>query len=181
MRKQNMQPGSTAMLVLSAILVASCAEVEAEIPEAEVIQKGVSFHGMGRAEGWDGEVAATQTFALSSDNLSWIKDLNSRIYLTQVDLSPASGVQDLSFIHYARAIMAGDHKSAPIELVSYVRPDHARDITVLEAKSSSPVDISEVWAADKIFVTISLAGQLPERSWSVDVTLHLSGKMSYKL
>ena len=138
MRKANMQSGLTAMLALSAVLVASCAEVEAEIPEAQVTQKGVSFHGMGRGDGWDGEVAATQTFALSSANLSWVKDLNSKIYLTQIDLRPASGVKDLSFIHYARAVMAGDHKTMPVELVNYVRPDHQDETPVLEAKSPSP-------------------------------------------
>ena len=181
MRKANRQFGSTAILALSAALIASCAEVEAEVPEAQVTQKGVSFHGMGRGDGWNGEVAATQTFTLSSANLSWVKDLNSKIYLTQIDLRPASGVEDLSFIHYARAVMAGDHKTMPVELVNYVRPDHQDEIPVLEAKSPHPVDISQAWAADKVLVTVTVAGRLPERPWSVDVTLYLSGKMSYKL
>lgn len=181
MRKANMQSGLTAMVALSAVLFASCAEVEAEVPEAQVTQKGVSFHGVGGGGGWDGEIAATRTFTLSSDNLSWVKDLNSKIYLTQIDLRAASGTKDLSFIHYAHAVMAGDHQTPPVEIASYVRPDHQEEIPVLTAKTPYPVDISRVWEADKVLVTITVAGRLPERGWSVDVTLYLSGKMSYKL
>lgn len=182
MHKTNMQAGSTAMLALAAVLVASCAEVEAEVPEAQVTQQNVSFRGIGGDRGgWDDEVAVTQTFALSADNLSWVKDLNTKIYLNQIDLRATKGTEDLSFIHYAHVVMAGGHKSKPVELVSYVRPEHQGEIPVLSAKSPYPVDISEAWSADKILVTITVAGRLPERSWSVDVTLYLSGKLSYKL
>jgi len=181
MRKANMQNGLCAMTALFAVLTASCAEVEAEVPEAQVTQKNVSFHGIDGWGGWDGEVSATRTFALSADNLSWVKDLNSKVYLTQIDLRAVGGTKDLSFIHYAHAVMAGDHKTAPVEIASYVRPDDHKEIPVLSAKTPYPVDISRVWEADKVLVTISVAGRLPERGWSVDVTLYLSGKMSYKL
>jgi hypothetical protein len=52
---------------------------------------------------------------------------------------------------------------------------------VLSAKTPYPIDISHVWSAKRLLVTVSLAGQLPDRGWSVDITLHLSGKISYKL
>jgi len=179
-RKANTQAGLTATLALAAALVASCAEVEAEVAEAQVTQKGVSFHGTGWS-GWNDEVAATQTFALSSENLSWVKDLNSKIFLTQIDLQAASGTKDLSFIHYAHVTMTGDRKTMPLDVAEYVRPENQGETPVVTAKMPNPVDISMVWTADKVFVTITLAGRLPERAWSVDVTLYLSGKMSYKL
>ena len=173
------------LLVAMAIgaVAASCAQVEADVPEAKVTQKGVSFHGAGwGGGGWSGEVSTTQSFTLDSDNLSWVKDLNSKIYLTQIDLTANSGTQDLSFIHYAHVTMSdGDRKAMPVELVDYVRPDHQAPTAVLIAKTAYPVDVSKLWTVKKLVVTVTVAGDLPEKSWSVDVTLHLSGQISYKL
>lgn len=172
-------------LACATVAGASCAQVEADVPEAQITKKGVSFHGTG----WGGgggrhdEVSATQTFTLSSENLSWVKDLNSKIYVTEIDLSAVSGVTDLNFIHYAHVSIADadSRKSAPITIVDYARPDNMAPSTMLVAKAPYPVDISTVWTAKKILVTISLAGDLPDKSWSVDVILHLAGKISYKL
>jgi hypothetical protein len=180
MRKMTNQTAWMATLLLLAG-AAGCAEVEAEVPEAQVTQKGVSFRG----GGWGGhrdEVSATQTFELSATNLSWVKDLNSKVYLTQIDFRAASGVQDLGFIHFAHVSMSdGERRSKPVELVNYVRPDGQPATATIAAKTPYPVDISKVWTADKLLVTVSVAGDLPDKSWSVDVTLHLSGSISYKL
>jgi hypothetical protein len=169
-------------LTLALVMGASCAQVEADVPEAQITKKGVSFHGTG----WGGhhdEVSATQSFTLSSENLSWVKDLNSKIYVTEIDLEAVSGVQDLSFIHYAHVSIAdADSKfSMPVTIVDYVRPDNMASSATLTAKTPYPIDISKVWTAKKILVTVSLAGDLPEKSWSVDVIIHLSGKIAYKL
>lgn len=164
-----------------AVAAVSCAQVEADVPEAQVTQKGVAFYGVGKGD-WHGEVSATQSFTLSSDNLSWVKDLNSKIYLTQIDLRATGSVQDLSFIHYAHITMSDADKMAmPVELADYVRPDNQAATSLLTAKTPSPIDISKIWTAEKLLVTVTLAGDLPDKSWSVDVILHLSGKISYKL
>jgi len=172
-------------MVCATAASASCAQVEADIPEAQVTQKGVSFHGTGwgGGGGWHDEVSATQSFTLSSENLSWVKDLNTKIYVTEIDLNAVRGVKDLNFIHYAHVSIADadSRKSMPITIVDYVRPDNMEPSTKLVAKAPYPVDISKVWTAKKILVTISLAGNLPDKSWSVDVILHLAGKISYKL
>jgi len=169
---------ATMLLVAAA---AGCAQVEAEVPEAQVTQKGVSFRGGGRG-GYHDEVAATQTFELSSTNLSWVKDLNSKVYLTQIDFKAVKGTEDLSFIHFAHVVMSdGERRSMPVELVNYVRPDGQTATATITAKTPYPVDISKVWTAKRVLVTVSVAGELPDNSWSVDVTLHLSGSISYKL
>jgi hypothetical protein len=171
----------TAVLAMAATFVASCAQVEADVPEAQVTQKGVAFHGTGWSGSHD-DVSATQTFTLSSENLSWVKDLNSKVYLTEIELRATGGTQDLSFIHYAHVTISdGDHKGMAIDVVDYAAPEHQAATPVLTAKTPYPIDISKVWTADRVVVTVSVAGQLPDKAWSVDVTLHLSGKISYKL
>lgn len=176
----------TVIALLTATLVAltaGCAQVEAEVPSAEVTQKNLGFQGTGMAgSGWSGEVSATQTFVLSADNLDWIKELNSKVYLTQIDLAATRGVTNLDFIHFARVTMAdADGKEMPVELVNYARAPEAPSSVHLSAKTPYPIDISKLWTAKQLVVTVSVAGALPEVGWSVDVTLHLSGKISYKL
>ncbi|MBN2573451.1 MAG: hypothetical protein JXP73_02700 [Deltaproteobacteria bacterium] len=171
-----------AVLLLGVAGAAACAEVEAEVPEAQVTQKGVSFHGVGIWSGWPGEVSAMQSFTLSSTNLSWVKDLNAKVYITQIDLKAGSGVEDLSFIHHAHVTMAdAEKKWSAVPVVDYARPEKQGPTPVLSAKTPYPVDISRIWTADEVMVSIAVAGDLPKKGWSVDVVLHLSGKLSYKL
>jgi hypothetical protein len=169
------------LAVLALASAGGCAQVEAEVPAVEVTQKGVAFYGVTGAPA-AGEVSGTQSFTLSSDNLSWIKDLNSKVYLTEIDLQATSGVADLGFIHYARVTMAdADAPGTAIELVDYTQPDNYTPNPVLAAKTPYPIDLGLVWTAKRILITMTVAGVLPEQSWAVDVTLHLSGKITYKL
>jgi hypothetical protein len=168
--------------LLVVVLSAACAEVEAEIPEAQVTQKNILFQGMGDLGALVGEVSATQTFTLTSANLSWVKDLDSKIYVTQIDLKARSGIEDLGFIRYAHVSMSDfDSKWQSVEVLDYTRPEDQAPTTVLSAKTLYPIDITQVWKAKKVLVTISLAGVLPDKAWTGEVTLHLSGKISYKL
>jgi hypothetical protein len=173
-----------AFLVAAMVAAAAgCAQVEAEVPAAEVTQKNIAFQGTGMADSvWSGEVAATQTFELSSDNLAWVKELNSKVYLTQIDLMATRGASDLGFIQFARVTMSdAQGNDLPVELINYARAANAPASPQLSAKTPHPIDISKMWTAKKVLVTVSVAGTLPELGWSVDVTLHLSGKISYKL
>jgi hypothetical protein len=69
----------------------------------------------------------------------------------------------------------------PVVIVDYVRPDNMAPTSVLTAKTPYPIDVSKVWTAKKVLVTVTVAGDLPHKPWTVDVILHLSGKISYKL
>jgi hypothetical protein len=75
----------------------------------------------------------------------------------------------------------GERRSTPVEVVNYVRPDGQPATATINAKAPYSIDISRVWTAKRVLVTVSVAGDLPDRKWSVDVTLHLSGTISYKL
>jgi hypothetical protein len=44
----------------------------------------------------------------------------------------------------------------------------------------APVDITTLWSADKAVIELQMAGQLPEQDWTVDVTLKLSGRITYE-
>ena len=169
------------MLALSCATVA-CARVEAEVPEAEVTQKAVSFQAVPGGSAL-GEVSITQSFTISADDLSWAKDLNSEVYATAVEIKLLGDVKDLSFIHYARVLMsdgAADSSTAPVEVISYQRPDGMAPTDDLLVKTNYPIDVTKVWASKKITITLQLAGVLPEQAWSADITLHMGGKMSYK-
>jgi len=171
----------TLALACATLFATSCAEVEADVPEAQVTQKAVTFQGTGWSNG-HGEASTMQFFTLSSTNLAWMKDLNSKVYVTEIDLAAVAGVQDLNFIHYAHvSISDASAKVPPVEIATYMRPDNMAPTAVLKVKTAYPIDISKVWTAKKMLVGVAVAGDLPEKSWSVDVTLHLSGKISYKL
>lgn len=169
-------------LTLAAAGAASCAQVEADVPQAEVTQKAVSFKGIpgGKALG---EVSTTQSFTLSSDDLSWAKNLNSEVYAHAFEIRAVGALQDLSFIHYTRITMSdgSDGATTPaVEIVNYERPANAAASPVIDAPTSYPINVSQVWAAKKVVITMELAGVFPEETWAADVTLHMSGKISYK-
>jgi hypothetical protein len=169
-------------LTFAAAAAASCAKVEADVPQAEVTQKSVDFRGVPGSSQL-GEVSITQSFTLTSDDLSWAKDLNSEVYAYEVELKAVGPIQDLSFIHYAHITMADGTDGAttpPVEIVNYERPANAVVSPVIEAKTLFPINVSQVWAAKKVVITMVLAGIFPEVAWSADVTLHMSGKISYK-
>jgi hypothetical protein len=171
----------TLVLACAAAAAASCAKVEADVPEAEVTQKSVAFQGIPGGHAL-GEVSTTQSFTLTSDNLSWAKDLNSEVYATAVQLKAVGGVQDLSFIHYAHVTMAdaGDSTTPPVAIIDYERPDNMTPSPTITAKTLFPINVTQVWATKNILITMHLVGVFPEEAWSVDVTLQMGGKISYQ-
>ncbi len=172
-----------AMLVtFVAATAASCAQVEADIPEAKVTQKSVAFQGV-PGSSLVGEVSITQSFVVTSDDLSWAKDLNAEVYAYEVELRAMSGIQDFGFIHYARITLSDAEPTSTtpaIEVINYTRPDNYTPAPVLDVKTTQPINVTSVWAAKKIVVTMQLAGIFPEQAWTADVIFHLSGKVSYK-
>ena len=169
-------------LTFAAAAAASCVRVEADVSEAEVTQQSVDFQGIpGGSQA--GEVSTTQTFTLSADNLSWAKDLNAEVFATGAKFDAVGEVQDLSFIHYAHITMSDateDSTTPAVEIVDYERPADAKASSVLDAKTTYPIEVTKVWAAKKVVITMNLAGVFPEETWFANVTLYLSGKITYK-
>jgi hypothetical protein len=168
-------------LTFAAAAAASCAKVEADIPQAEVTQKSVNFQGIP----WQqqlGEVSITQSFTLTADDLSWAKDLNSEVYAYEVELKAVGAVQDLSFIHYAHITMsmARTSRRRRRSRSSTTNGPRTRRQPGDRRPNPVPINVTQVWAAKKVVITMVLAGIFPEEAWSADVTLHMSGKISYK-
>ena len=159
---------------------ASCAKIDAQIPDTKVTQKSVTFAGVPGGQA-GGEVSIKQTFTMNSDQLSWAKDINSDVYADEVELKAVSGVQDLSFIHFARITMSnGEDPSIPaVEVINYQRSDNFTPSPILDVMATTPVNVSSVWAAKKVVFTLYLVGIFPEQEWAADMTLHMSGNLSY--
>jgi hypothetical protein len=92
-------------------------------------------------------------------------------------------VSDLSFIRLAKITMSSgeDPSIQPIEVIDYTRPANYTPSAVLDVPTTQPINVTTVWAAKKLVFTINLTGIFPEQDWAADVTLHMSGKISYKL
>jgi hypothetical protein len=162
---------------------ASCAQVEADVPEAAVTKKAVNFQGIPGGSQL-GEVSTTQSFTLTSDDLSWAKDMNAEVYALEVKFQAVGTVTDLSFIHNARVIMsdgATDSTTPPAEIINYERTGTPMASSELSVKTSYPVDVTKLWSSKTILITMQLVGVFPEHTWNADVTLNIGGKISYKL
>jgi len=182
MRNQPTRISMILALACAAAAAASCVRVEADIPEAEVTQKAVKFQGI-PGGGQLGEVSTTQSFTLTADDLSWAKDLNSDVYAYEVEIKAVGAIQDLSFIHFAHVSIssgAEDSTAPAVEVVNYERPADAVASPTISAKTLVPINVTQVWAQKKVIITMNLIGVFPEEEWSADVTLHMSGKISYK-
>ncbi len=172
-------------LLLSLLLVAgsvACARVEADVPDMAVTHHAVSFQGIPGSH-QAGEVSVTESFTLDSSDLSWAKNLNSDVYAYEVEVKGVGDTQDLSFIHYAHISMsngAKDSTTPPVEIVDYERPADYVASPVITAPTLTPVNVSSVWKSDQVVITLVLAGIFPEQGWQADVTIHMSGKVSYK-
>jgi hypothetical protein len=184
---RNSKSTSNTPLILALTFVAgaaaSCARIEADVSDAQVTKKAVNFQGIPGGANL-GEVSTTQSFTLTSDDLSWAKNMNAEVYAYAVEFKAVGAVQDLSFIHYARITMsdgAADSTTPAVEIINYQRPDHVVASPLLSVKTTYPIDVTKLWVSKTIVVTMQLAGVFPDETWSADVTLDLGGKISYKL
>jgi hypothetical protein len=171
------------VLALLTVGLGACVQVQAEVPDVEITQHGVMFQGVPSARQY-GEVSVTHTFTLSGDQLSFAKDLNSKVYAMEVILRPTGSLQNLDFIRTARVLMSSPTQAGvqpATEIINYERVSDQASQPTLTVKTLVPIDITELWAAEKTDITLTLSGVLPEVDWSVDVSLRLGGKIEYKL
>jgi hypothetical protein len=170
--------------VLAALNSACLFSVEANVPDVEITQRGVQIPGVPQAS-LLGDVSVSSSFTLSSDNTAWAKHMNSHVFLRQVTVAATDGVPDLAFIKYAHLTMSspaapGATTGATTELINYERCDEAEPSSVIQVDMPTPIDITPIWSADQTVIDIAMAGQLPEEDWTVDVTLKVAGKITFK-
>jgi hypothetical protein len=165
--------------VLAALAGACSFSAEADIPEVDVTQHGVTVPGVPGAT-WSGDVSVISSFTFSSSNTAWAKRMNSEILLHRVTVTAAAGVPNLDFIKFAHLTMADAANSeATTDILSYDRPDEAPSSSQIEVATPKPIDITLLWTAEQTLIGLAMAGQLPEEDWTVDVSLKLTGKITY--
>lgn len=150
---------------------------EAEFPEVDVIRQDVKFEA---APGIAGDQSQTVSFDLVHARLDPPSGLRPELHATEVVVTARSGVTDLSFVRTARLTMNVDSGNAvPVEIVSYQHSGGSPTGADIHAPCNQ-VDISDKWRSEKAVFTLEVAGQMPQRAWSVDVTVRFSGRVEYQ-
>jgi hypothetical protein len=169
------------LAVLVALASACSPSFEADVPDVEITQHGLTMPGVPAAAQM-GDVSVTSSFAFSSCTTAWAKRLNSEVFAHKVTIATSERPSDLSFIALARVTARdpGRPESATV-LLDYARTDGMPPSSAIEVGMPTPIDITSLWSADQVVIELQAAGQLPEQDWTVDVTLSLSGKISRQL
>ena len=166
--------------VLAALASGCYLSAEADVPEVEITQHGLGMPGV-PASKLIGDVSVTSSFTFSPSNTAWAKRMNSQVFVHRATVTATSGLANLDFIKSARLAMTDPAISeSTIEIISYDQCENAQSSSIIEVSMPTPIDITPLWAADDTIVELQMAGRLPEKSWTVDVTLKLGGKITYK-
>jgi hypothetical protein len=166
--------------VLAALTGGCLFDVEADIPDVEITQHGVKVPGVPQSKRI-GDVSVDASFTFSSASTAWAKHMNSQVLARQVTLTTTSGLPNLDFIKNVRLTMSDPATSKEAtDLISYERCDEAPSSSVIEVSMPRPIDITPLWSAAQTVIGIALAGRLPEDDWTMDVSLKVGGKITYK-
>ncbi len=165
---------------LLAALASGCApSFEADVPDFEITQRGLKMPGVPHTAGAN-DSSVSSSFALSSCNAAWAKRLNSHVRLHQVTINASGSLPNLDFVDLARVTATNPaNAESPTELLNYDRDEAAPSGSDIGVSIAVPIDITTLWSAAQAVIELQVAGQLPEQDWTVDLTLRLSGKMTY--
>jgi hypothetical protein len=154
--------------------------VEADVPDVEVTEHDIAFEGVPHA-GLIGDVSTVLTFSQDRPGLDLPKGIDTSAQAVKVEFRAKTGIQDFQFLRVLRVTMTPkDSTAEPIELINYERVDGATPGTTLTVSSKNPVNILEQWKSDSALLSLEMAGTLPEQAWSIDMSVHFVGKLSYK-
>ena len=170
----------SSVLVLTALATGCTPSFEADLTEVEVTQRGVKVAAMpGTTPA--GDVSVTSAFTLSSSDTAWAKRVNSDVLVHSVKIALGGSLPNLDFVDLARTTVAAFARpDSTTEVMNYDRATDAPSGSAIEVDMPVPVDITIPWSADKTVIEIQFVGQLPAQDWTVDVTLKLSGKITYE-
>lgn len=164
-------------LALVLCLTSGCAlSVEADLPDVEITQPDVQVPAV-PAEAQLNDTSVAVPFVLSvHDRLRLRRDSYHEVRVREVRLTARTGVTDLSFLRALRITVAGGEPgqttTAPVEIARYDGNAPASPTLVLPR--NPPADVTAPFRADTQLVIIELAGTLPPRAWSADISVRLS-------
>jgi hypothetical protein len=165
---------------LAATVGACSFSAEADLPDVEITQHGLGMPGVpaGRLLG---DVSVTGSFTFSSSNTAWAKNMNSEVFVRQVTVTAQSGLPNLDFIKSAELAMSDAAiLESTVEIASYARNEEAPSSSVIDVSMPTPIDITTLWTAEKTIIGVQMTGRVPEKDWTVDLTMKLAGKLTYK-
>lgn len=153
--------------------------VEAEVPDVEVTQHDIGFEGVPFG-GALGDLSTGKSFTQERP-LELPEVLDSSVQAVKVELRAKTGIKNFDFLRALRITMAPKGSTAePIELINYERKAGAAGGPTLSIPSKNPVNILEQWKTDSAVFNVQVVGTLPEQAWTIDMSVHFSGKVSYK-
>jgi hypothetical protein len=167
--------------MLAALACGCAGSFQADVSDIEITQRGLKMPGVpGTTPASDASVASSYTY--SSCNTAWAKRLNQNVRVHNITIAASGSVPNLEFLDFARVTATNPASpESTIELLSYDRSEAASSDSDIEVSMPAPVDITTIWSAGKAVIELQVAGQLPGQDWTVDVTINLSGRMTYEL
>lgn len=168
---------AAAFVSVLAASTGGCLSVEAEIPEVEITHRDLMFEGAPIEI--PGEIAVTKSFSQEHGKLEFPEGLESEVKTLAVTLKATSGVSDLSFIRYLRISMSAGAEHPAIELGTYDADTDASSGAEITLKTLNPVNVLDAWKTESATFTLEVAGSLPTRSWTADITVRFAGKAKY--
>jgi len=159
--------------------LAGCSSVHVEVQDIEVTQRGLHFDPA-PAMAPAGPIATTCSFQLDSSSASWTKQLDANVHATRVRLHAADGSPDLDFVEFAMVSISAPPSADAVTIMSYQAPSTATSVRDLETTNVPPIDVTRIWSSPQVRVDLTVAGQLPPMAWSADLTLGLSGEITWR-
>jgi hypothetical protein len=169
------------LAILLATAMGGCMlSVESELSDIEVTQHDIAFEGVPNAA-LLGDVSTALSFTQERPDLDFTNGLDSSAQAVKVELIAKTGIQNFDFLRALRITMTPKVSTdEPIEIINYEKADGAVVGATLTIPSKNPLNILEQWNADGAVFNVQVAGNLPEQAWSIDMSAHFSGKISYK-
>jgi hypothetical protein len=172
-------------LLVASLALSGCAmSVSGELPEIEVTQHDLTLPGAPR-ELRTGEVTVSlPSFFQPNERIGLPIDSYQSVKVTGMNVVlKRGGGGDLSFVHSLRVTLGGLQGyvagAAPIEVAHYERPQSgAAGGTTIDA-GKGPVEVVDAWRDPVTVMTVEATGDLPEESWTVDLVVRLSARLTY--
>ena len=155
------------LVMLAAALCGGCLSIEAEIEESCISRRDVQIEG-----------APTNRVSLGFlvedlSELHRLAEYDPALEFVRADVRPTSGVPDLAFVDAATVAIEG----VPVYACAGNCPTGDGIAMLATAKHSATPYLT----ADALALQLTVSGQLPATTWSVDLDVCVKGSASYRL
>lgn len=160
-------------------LAAGCAlSAEGEIRDLSITRHDIAVPGTS-IELPDFEPTITTSFTQRQPDLGLPDDGFTEVTVRAVTITARAGVEDLSFVRSLRITVAPAEGGVPVEIARYNRDLDGPAGPVLIMREDPAPDVIEAWQSERSVIAVEATGTLPERDWSVDVTVTYGLRVTY--